>query len=347
MRRNYPLVALGMALLVIATIAGLGRAGIGVLPPELAPAHGALMVAGFFGTLISLERAFAAGRGWAYLIPLLSAAGGLGVVAGIEQAPLLLVLSAAGFVLLSAQFVSFRPNLAAATMGLGALALLAGNVLWYLLGSVAATPFWGAFLLLTIAGERIELAELIKGKDGIRRSFLLSTGVYIAGVCASLLDYGTGLRLSGAGMLLLAAWLLRYDVAMESIRTEGLPRFAGFALVSGYLWLLAGGLIALAFAGQRGYDMLLHSLFLGFVFSMVFGHAPVIFPALLGREMRFMNSFYVHLALLHISLLIRLAGNFLSPQLTALGSLLNALAIFIFLANNAAGIILAGSSKEG
>ncbi|WP_457554544.1 hypothetical protein [Candidatus Pyrohabitans sp.] len=345
-RRNYPLVALGMVLLLVATLAGLSRADFNLLPEQLAMSHGALMVAGFFGTLISLERAFAMGNTRAYLVPVLSAAGGVGILAGAQHAASLLVASAAGYVLLSLRMLRFMPNLATGTMCLGAVALLAGNVLWYLRGSAPATPFWGAFLLLTIAGERIELAQLLSTKAGVKRWFMLSTGIYAAGVATTLLDYSLGLRISGAGMLLLALWLLRYDVAMKSISASGLPRFTGFALVLGYLWLIAGGVLGLAYAGSYSYDMMLHSLFLGFVFSMVFGHAPVIFPALLGRNMRFLSSFYLHLILLHLSLMLRLAGNFISAELTAWGSLLNAASIFLFLANNAAGMIAGGVKGE-
>ena len=335
MRRNLPFLAFGFALLVVATLAGVARAGVALpLPGRLPGEHGALMVAGFFGTLISLERAFAIGKRWAYAVPLLSAAGGAAVVAGAGGGAIL-VIAGAGFVLLSVYLLRFKLNLATATMGLGGVALLAGNLLWYLKSPTSATPFWGAFLLLIIAGERIELAQLLGAPRRVKHAFIAVVAVYVAGVSATLLDPALGLRVSGGGMLLLAAWLLRYDVAMKSARSSGLPKFAGIALVLGYVWLFAGGAVLLGYAGAYGYDIALHALFLGFVFSMVFGHAPVIFPALLGKEMRFSSSFYVHLALLHLSLLVRLAGNFGSSELVAIGGAMNAAAIFLFLINNA------------
>ncbi|MDP5238184.1 hypothetical protein Q9Q94_01505 [Uliginosibacterium sp. 31-16] len=60
--------------LVAGVLSGLARLGI-AMPPffvMLVGVHGALMVGGFFGTLIGLERAVALGRGWPYLAPFLS-----------------------------------------------------------------------------------------------------------------------------------------------------------------------------------------------------------------------------------------------------------------------------------
>ena len=53
-------------------------------------------------------------------------------------------------------------------------------------------------------------------------------------------------------------------------------RYVAVCLLAGYFWLAVGGaLVAL----QVAYDAALHAIFVGFVFSMVFGHAPVILPA--------------------------------------------------------------------
>lgn len=59
------------------------------------------------------------------------------------------------------------------------------------------------------------------------------------------------------------------------------------------------------------YDALLHTIFLGFVFSMIFGHAPVIVPAVLGTQVPYTALFYTHLTLLHLSLVMRVMGDLL------------------------------------
>ena len=85
-------------------------------------------------------------------------------------------------------------------------------------------------------------------------------------------------RALGVVLVLLAAWLIAFDLARVTIRQDRLPRYVAACLLAGYFWLgLAGALIALATA----YDAALHAFFVGFVFSMVFGHAPVILPAVL------------------------------------------------------------------
>jgi hypothetical protein len=68
----------------------------------------------------------------------------------------------------------------------------------------------------------------------------------------------------------------------------------------------------------------LHALGLGFTFSMVIGHAPVIVPALAGVRLRFGAWFYAPLLLLHASLACRLFGAIANPEWRTLGAQLNA-----------------------
>src|SRR5262250_1833529 len=74
--RRLRLVPLAIAALTMAIgiCTGLARLGI-ALPhsvPAIADLHGALMICGFLGTLISLERAVALDRRWPYAAPALS-----------------------------------------------------------------------------------------------------------------------------------------------------------------------------------------------------------------------------------------------------------------------------------
>jgi hypothetical protein len=84
--------------------------------------------------------------------------------------------------------------------------------------------------------------------------------------------------------------------------------------------------------GHKSYDAALHALLLGFVFSMVFGHAPIVFPAVLRVALPYHPVFYAPLLLLHGSLALRLlgdaSGSFALAHWGALGSAL-ALAAFI------------------
>jgi hypothetical protein len=84
-------------------------------------------------------------------------------------------------------------------------------------------------------------------------------------------------------------------------------------LLAGYAWLAVGGGLFLIGAplqpGSAAYDVALHALGLGFVFSMVLGHAPIIFPAVLRVNVPYNAAFYAPLALLHGSLLLRVVGD--------------------------------------
>jgi hypothetical protein len=65
---------------------------------------------------------------------------------------------------------------------------------------------------------------------------------------------------------------------------------------------------------------------------MIFGHAPIIFPAILGVPVTFYRAFYGHLIFLHLSLVLRITGDL--TNLVAVrkwGGLLNEVAILLFL----------------
>ena len=343
-RLRYPLMGLAMVALLAALWAGLVRLG-WTWPPlrqGLPLAHGPLMVSGFLGTLIGLERAVALRERWTYLGPALSGLGGLALVVGVPGAagPLLITLGSLGLVAAFAAIVRRHPALYTAVMAAGAVAWLAGNLLW-----VSGWPlfhivlWWAGFLILTIAGERLELGRLVRLSQSVQLAFLGAAGFFVAGLVTLLPAYALGTRLAGAGMLALAAWLLRYDIARRTVRKPGLPRFAAVCLLSGYFWLGAAGAIAVAFgevpAGPY-YDALLHAIFLGFVFSMIFGHAPIIFPVVLGVPVAFHRFLYAHLVLLHASLLVRVGADLMfAMEVRRWAGLLNGVALLLFIASTA------------
>ena len=64
----------------------------------------------------------------------------------------------------------------------------------------------------------------------------------------------------------------------------------------------------------------------------LFGHAPIIFPSVLGVPVAYSPAYYVHLVLLHGSLAPRIGADLLSlPGLRRVGGMLNAAAIVLFL----------------
>ena len=143
----------------------------------------------------------------------------------------------------------------------------------------------------------------------------------------------------GIGLVALALWLLRHDIARHTVRQSGLRRFIAVCLLSGYVWLGVSGVMALFIGGVRGgpqYGALLHALFLGFVMAMIFGHAPIVFPSVLNRQMAYYSLSYIPLVVLHFSLLLRVVGDLLLwiPG-RQWGAMLNVIALLLFLANTA------------
>jgi hypothetical protein len=338
--KRLPLLALGIVALLAGIWAGLLRMGWAwpSWSAALAAAHGPLMVSAFLGTVIGLERAIALNRRAAYLAPLLTGLGGLLLLSGVSfvWGGRLLLLGSVGLVVLFGLIVRRHTAVYTVTMAAGAVAWLVGNALW--LGGrpiYAIVPWWVAFLVLTIAGERLELSRVLRLSRRVIRLFVAAAGVFLAGVLLSVWAYDAGVRLVGLGLLLLAAWLLRYDLARRNVRLSGLTRFIAVCLFGGYVWLAAGGLLWLGYGGVMAgpmYDAVLHAIFLGFVFAMIFGHAPLIFPSVLGRPMAYLPAFYGPLIVLHLSLLLRLAGDLFNvAPLRQWGGLLNGVALLLFL----------------
>jgi hypothetical protein len=313
-RWRLPLLVLGFVSLVFGVAGGLARLAPIDVSPNAVAFHGPLMVSAFFGTVISLERAAALDRLWAYAAPLAAGLGGIFLLLGFPILGLsLMAIAAAVFLGASVAVLQRQPSLETATLAAGAAAWLAGNAMLFEGG--AAVPWWIAFFALTIGGERLELSRYLKRPPWVRRTFAVLVSLLIVSPLMP--------RSLGIVLVLLAAWLLAFDLARVTIRQDRLPRYVAACLLAGYFWLgLGGALMALATA----YDAALHAVFVGFVFSMVFGHAPVILPAVLRVRFPYHAVLYLPLLALHLSLAIRV---FVSAPLGAWG---NAAAIALFIA---------------
>ncbi len=345
---RLPLLVLGFASLVLGIGSGLARAGLGFpLPdPGLAAWHGPLMVCGFFGTVIGLERAVALGTRLAYAAPLFAGAGGLALNAVATPAPAQWLLAAAGVLLAveSAAICARQRALFTLTLALGAASWAVGNGAWLAGASLGAVvPWWMAFLVLTIAGERLELTRLLPPSPVREKLFAIIVAVVLAGAALALVHDETGRRVFGLALLALAAWLGVQDIARRTAREPGLTGYIGRCLLSGYAWLAIGGALLAgpsAAYGGFGWDAAVHAILLGFVFSMVFGHAPLIVPAIVRTNVPYHWSLYVPLVLLHLSIAVRVAGDLsgIVPLRTS-GAVLNAIAILVFVVSTLTAVV--------
>ncbi len=343
---RLPLLLLGFVALVVGAGAGLARLA-WPMPDAIAMAaawHGPLMVCGFFGVVISLERAVAVARMWAYAAPLLTGLGtALALHGGTGWAPYLYLAGSVVLLLATLSVLQRQREAFVLMLAVAALCWSVGTALWATGAAVHEVVIWWlGFLVLTIAGERLELSRFMPPSAAALRWFALITALLLLALAGSLLalwqaDPATNWAVQGfgLGLLALAGWLARFDIARRTVRQRGLTRYIALCLLSGYGWLALGGAV-MAVAGlqpgQPSYDAALHALLLGFVFSMVFGHAPIVFPAVLRVSLPYHRVFYAPLMLLHASLALRLlgdaSGSFVLTRWGALGSAL-ALAAFI------------------
>jgi hypothetical protein len=312
---RFPVLAAGAVALAAGLYAALLLLAVPVPAPTgtLERVHGPVMVFGFVGTLIALERAIALGTRWALAAPACSGLGGLVLIVhgpGVAGYGLLMLASV---ILLAVYRELWRRQESIALLGqaAGAFAWYATTLLWLAGFLIAETvPWLAVFVVATIAGERLELAHVGLRDATAPRLFLVALFALVAGAAAGTVAPETGTRIFGAGLLAVTAWLVVHDVARRTVRSTGLPRYIAVGLLAGYAWLALAGLLwagdGPALDGPR-YDAVLHAVFLGFTMSMIFVHAPVILPAVLRRPLPYHRLLYAPLTVLHVSLLARIA----------------------------------------
>lgn len=338
---RFPVLILGMLSLVVGILAGIGRLGV-MMPPfalNQMTYHGVLMVPAFFGTVIGLERAVAIGQRWAYIAPLLSGIGGGMLITGASPAAalLLLLLGSVIFFLASLQVIKIQNAIHNWILVAGALCLVIGNVLLY-----NAHPFntvmlwWMTFLLLTITGERLELSRLaIQGNNKRLLLAILCLLPVLGALLISTVDATPGIVIFSLGLGTIAVWLLLFDIARRTVWLSGLTRFTAACMLTGYFWLLMSALLLTGFELGWEYfsrDSALHSFFLGFVFSMVIGHALLIFPAVTRLKIPYSPALYLPLLVLQISLLLRvIAGILADSTLLMQAGIGNGIALALFI----------------
>jgi hypothetical protein len=299
--------------------------------------HGPLMVDGFLGTLIGLERAAALQTKWAYGAPFFFAVGTVLLIFAHGAGTLYLYIVASIF-FLAIMFVLYRmqPMIYHIIMILGGACLLVGNVLLFMnIPIFNMVAWWFGFLLLTIFAERLELNRILRPPEWAQQIFLALTVLWIAGVIITYFHRYIGWAIACIMLIIQALWLFKCDVARRTIKADGWTRYSAICLLTGYGWLILAGLFGLGYGFPRAgflYDAQLHMIFLGFVFSMIFAHLSVIIPSLSGKMIPYRPIFYIPLIFLHGFLLVRVIGDIAGfPFVRLIGGYGNIAAILLFL----------------
>ncbi len=306
-----------------------------------AVSHAALMIGAFLGTVIAFERAVAVKNPFAFLAPLASGLGGACILLS-HPLPGAWLLTVASAVFIGVNIVVVRRQPASHTWLLlaGAGAWLAGNLFFVAADTATALPWWFAFLVTTIAAERLEMTRLTRRGPEVEPLLWIIVAALLAGAALAASFPALAGAVFGASLVLLAGWLFAYDVARRTVRARGLSRYMAVCLLTGYAWLAVAGVAwAATTAGFALRDTALHALGLGFVVSMMMAHAPVILPAVAGIKVRFGRVFYVPLVALHLSLLLRLGFGHADYLVRGIGALFNAVALGLFAATIAGAAI--------
>lgn len=335
-RMRLPLLAMGFVALVLGVGAGLARLGwaMPATAVDLAAWHGPLLLCGFFGTVIALERAVAIGRLWSYAAPSIA---GIGTFAILTHALVFAIacMIVAGAVLLVATIDIQRrqPALFTTVLVAAAACWLIGSLFWAFGAAVyGVAAWWLLFLILTIAAERLELSRFLPPSRSATRAFIAIVNVMIASLI--FVEHPIGRIAFGVSLVALAMWLIKQDIARRTVRARGLTRYIAVCLLAGYAWLAVGGLLIAVFDAlypSLARDAALHAIGLGFVFSMVFGHAPIIVPAVLRVSLPYRPLFYLPLVLLHASLLVRVLAPVAGFAFAQTGAMGNAIALAAFI----------------
>ncbi|MBI0150490.1 multicopper oxidase domain-containing protein [Bifidobacterium sp. M0353] len=319
----------------------------------LADLHGGLMVYGFLGAAIGLERAVAYRSGgsgkpaWGFLAPALGLLGSLLCLLSLlasscGAAPAWVKVELIGgipwtlsMLVLTAMYLAIwrrQPSAEVLIQVLGSLVGLVGAAGWVAgLDAAVLAPTWLFFLVLTIVGERVELARAVFSDVRLESGILGLSLLAVLMLPVQAMAPSVGYPLLGLSLGLLLLVMASHDVAKGTFRHGGLPGFMGTCMLSAYAWGLLAALIwMLAPLDSSTYwgDMALHALAVGFIMTMVIAHVCMIVPSVIRRPLPFHPLLWGAWAFMQVGLLIRLLGAIrLYTPLWKVGNLLNVLGI--------------------
>ena len=240
-KKIFFVIPLVLASLIIGIFGGLFRMGWMLPLSKAAGDHGALMVGSFLGTLICLERVVTLKKIWLYSIPILSGLSLPVFYAGYETLAYgMLTVASVGLVYVYLLLINRFGEYYYYIMLIGAVGWLMGNI-FLLKGTIypVAVPWWILFILFTVVAERIELGKFLPQSKLKKNLLIASLALFLLGLFLNF--HGSGKYVSGAGLMAIAIWLFRYDIAGKSVKSQGMHRYTGSLLLLGYCWLAIVG----------------------------------------------------------------------------------------------------------
>lgn len=308
---------------------------IGGLPAVVMPDdHGVLMVFGFLGSAIGLERAVAYRGGgkrhvrWCFAAPLLGGVGTLVLLVSTTVFSLsgsgealryghvvAAALWTASMAMLFAIYIAIwrrQPSgyiliqLIASMLGVAGILLWAGRI-----DAAVLAPSWLMFLVLTIVGERAELARSVFSGHNIEIAILMLCLLNVLMLIVQCLNPDIGYPLLGLALAALLVAMISHDIARGTWNHGGLPGFMGTCMMSAYGWgLIAACIWVFAPMSGNGYwtDFALHALAIGFIVTMVIAHVCMIVPSIIHRPLPFHPVLWAAWTVLQLGLALRCMG---------------------------------------
>ncbi|ROL56224.1 hypothetical protein D9V84_08615 [Bacteroidetes/Chlorobi group bacterium Naka2016] len=321
---------ISIVLMLLAITAGLERGGLHStnlnLVHPLGNLHFLIFFAGFFGTLLSVESAVGQRKRILFFIPATII---LGLILYITTGVWFLFV--AGSIAFSIpSIIVYRSRREYITFVLACFLFAVGAILYVFNFYYPSAIAYIYFLVFYILSERLELAKIVGANKRSFRHFLANEIIVVGLVFFSVYYAYLALRILGAVVFLLTFWFIRNDLARRTLRSREPAKYSAVAMLFGYFWLAFGNLLFFispsTFWGEG-----IHSITLGFVFSMVFAHAPIIFPNVGMFKFYFSKILYYPLALLHISVATRFVSH-IFPKIKPLALYFNFFAIIFFFA---------------
>ena len=330
---HLPIFFFAFLSLITSIFSGWQRIGWNIDLSNVVSQHGTLMASVFFGTLLMLEKCLAMPSRYYLLIPFVNGISILFLYFGnVHLALSLTTLASAAMCGVAFEMKRIAKQKLYWLFIVGFFCLFAGNIFLLFTGLFQASAvLWMSFILFIIVGERLELTRFLAVTVAQKNLLWIALSLVLIGV-GPYHFYGN--YIFGIGIICVSLWLLKFDIAFKNLKQKGQPHYSALTIIIGYFWLIVSAfyIITADTYNHFDYDALLHSFFLGFAFSMIFAHVPIIFPSLFKLKIKIYHPvYYVIITLMNLSVAARIIGDQLqSDELRKWAGLTNGLVILLF-----------------
>jgi hypothetical protein len=256
--------------------------------PEAWPAHGEIMLGGFLASLIIFERMIALPINSLIWVPYVYASSALMLHTANPSVRFIHLAALAGWLL--HRWIAYQKFHRWEKPLVESVAFMTLTSALIYPGGLTARPEVAllglAFPIAVIAVERLEMSLLLKRKGVLFVLFGLIGWCLLWNV--SIWLGIPNLQTMGGLTILMVGSIAFYDAALrvKQKKIEGLHKFLRLALMISYVWLFLAACamtVSLQISSAIFKDVLFHLIGLGFIFTMILGHAPLILSSAFGK----------------------------------------------------------------